>query len=81
MTRQLSVEPRRRPDGTDLDGLAVELALAAPFFSLRELDRCRARIAIWQRTAIEDAALLARLDGILARYTAGRGSLPTKQSA
>jgi hypothetical protein len=66
------VERRLRAVGHELQGTAVELALAAPFLTPRELAGWRRRVAGWQRGAGADAALLARLDGLLARYTAGR---------
>jgi hypothetical protein len=71
-TRACSVETQREALNTELQGAAVELALAAPFLSLRDLARWRARVTTWQRRAAEDAALLGRLNGILGRYTAGR---------
>jgi len=60
---------------------AVELALAAPFLTRRDRARWRARVARWQRRASADAALLARLDVILARYTAGETRVPARRSA
>jgi hypothetical protein len=66
------VEMRIEATGRDLQGTAVELVLVAPFLQPRDLDRWRARVTTWQRAAAEDAALLGRLDGILARYTGGR---------
>jgi hypothetical protein len=69
-TRPRTVERRLDAAGRDLQGTAVEIGLAAPFLSPRDLNRWRRRIATWQRVAVQDAALLARLDGILARYTA-----------
>lgn len=72
VSRARQVETRLGAAGRDLQGTAVELALvAAPFLSSRDLDRWRVRVAAWQRVAVQDAALLDRLDGILARYTAG----------
>jgi hypothetical protein len=41
------------------------------------LNRWRRRIATWQRVAVQDAALLARLDGILARYMTTRDTVRT----
>lgn len=79
--RAHAVERRLGTVARDLQGTAVELALAAPFLSLRDLVRWRARIATWQRTAAEDAALLARLGAILARYTATPRRVPTRRSA
>ena len=58
-----------RPSQGGLQGMAVELALAAPFLSLRELRGWRGRLATWRRRTVEDVALLDRLDAILARYT------------
>lgn len=65
----------------DLQGFSVELALAAPFLSLRDLARWRGRLGTWHRRAVEEAALLGRLDAILARYTAARDDGATRVSA
>jgi hypothetical protein len=74
--RARQVEARLGATGRALQGTAVELALAAPFLSPRELDRWRARVTAWQRVALQDAALLGRLDAILARYTTARDPAP-----
>jgi hypothetical protein len=75
------VERRLGAVGRELQGTAVELALAAPFLTPRELAGWRRRVAGWQRGAGADAALLSRLDGILVRYTLHRGRAPVRQSA
>jgi hypothetical protein len=68
--RRVAVERALTAIGEELQGAAIELALAAPFLSRRDLQRWRARVAGWQHRAHQDAALLARLDTILARDTA-----------